>query len=649
MQSPVHLVETTLRDGSYEIDFQFTAEDTAFIAGALDRAGFSYIELCHGNGIGCHLWAPQHLPAIRAAASDEEHLAAAHAVVERAQYGVFMMAGPEFAPIEHLAILPKHGARFVRYGVRPDQFHEELWWPYVTRAKELGLLVAVNLMQACALDAKVVAEGSKQAAKLGADWFYIVDSAGEMNPNQTREYIRAIRDASDMRIGLHAHNNSGLATANSLAALEAGATLVDGTLQGMGRATGNPTTEHLVLALQKLGHETGIEREAVLALGDLSRSLFAERGNDPTFFCSGAAGVHSRALPNLRKVAKDAGISLRELIMGAGAEIAKHRSSTRDKFPAAQLEAIVRATPPVYAPTPPPRVIDVISDRIARLSADDPAMLCTDLYESSFKRRKTPVLHLVPRADFPFPSAIPWESGELIGMSLPVSAETRFDAIAADRQPEILVLDDTLAPPQGLKAKKHTLRVSFRGLAADAAADLVVTLTQRAGGPVWFPWRNGATEKLIQTRLLERGIALEETLPTASPRVIVIGASRLEEVTGKLAAGDTVVLLDRADGMPARVDAARARGAKVVHPMYAAELAGRITALVAVADRVARAPQPAGGLVDPFVAAGSREVVVDDPQVPSQIVDPVSRSIRDAVGAVALVRGRALLGGRGRL
>src|SRR6185369_12016470 len=102
----------------------------------------------------------------------------------------------------------------------------------------------------------------------------------------------------------HTHNNTGFAMANTLAAIEAGAQLVDSTLQGIGRATGNPSTEQLLLALQRLGHERQIEREPILKLGDLARSLFAEKGNNPTHFVSGAGKIHSRNVPPLLKMAQ---------------------------------------------------------------------------------------------------------------------------------------------------------------------------------------------------------------------------------------------------------------------------------------------------------------------------------------------------------
>src|SRR5262249_8402137 len=159
------------------------------------------------------------------------------------------------------------------------------------------------LMQTYVLSPQQVAKASVEAKRRGLDWFYIVDSAGGMTPAEVGEYVHAVSDASGLRVGLHAHNNSGLALANSLAAISAGATLVDATLQGMGRTTGNPPTEQLLLALQAQGHETHIDPDAVFRLGDLTRSLLGEKGNDPTHFASGAARIHSMHVPALSAIA----------------------------------------------------------------------------------------------------------------------------------------------------------------------------------------------------------------------------------------------------------------------------------------------------------------------------------------------------------
>src|SRR5438132_11535061 len=80
------ILEVTLRDGSYLIDFQFTAEDTATIASALEAAGFRWIEVGHGVGLGASREGKG-----AAAASDEEYLEAAANVLSRARWGMFFI------------------------------------------------------------------------------------------------------------------------------------------------------------------------------------------------------------------------------------------------------------------------------------------------------------------------------------------------------------------------------------------------------------------------------------------------------------------------------------------------------------------------------------------------------------------------------
>src|SRR5215831_6579255 len=111
IERAVHLLETTIRDGSYEIDFQFTAEDTAFLAGLLDRAGVRYLEICPGNGVGAAGWGDDWRPA-RAGATDEEYLAAARAAVQHASLGVLFVVGPEFTPVSYLDLLARYRLGF---------------------------------------------------------------------------------------------------------------------------------------------------------------------------------------------------------------------------------------------------------------------------------------------------------------------------------------------------------------------------------------------------------------------------------------------------------------------------------------------------------------------------------------------------------
>ena len=95
----------------------------------------------------------------------------------------------------------------------------------------------------------------------GAQGVYIMDSAGALTEDDVRARVGAMLDAIGDRaeVGMHAHNNLSLAVANTVAAVEEGATLVDACLAGLGAGAGNCQTEALVAVLERLGYETGID------------------------------------------------------------------------------------------------------------------------------------------------------------------------------------------------------------------------------------------------------------------------------------------------------------------------------------------------------------------------------------------------------
>ena len=88
MKSDIRLLETTLRDGSYAVDFKFTPKDTAQIASALEEIGFELIEI--GHGLGLHA---KEMDKGDAAADDIDYLEAAASVLKKAQFGMFCIPG----------------------------------------------------------------------------------------------------------------------------------------------------------------------------------------------------------------------------------------------------------------------------------------------------------------------------------------------------------------------------------------------------------------------------------------------------------------------------------------------------------------------------------------------------------------------------
>ncbi|MDJ0977607.1 MAG: hydroxymethylglutaryl-CoA lyase [Erythrobacter sp.] len=153
-------------------------------------------------------------------------------------------------------------------------------------AKEHSIHFAVGLSTAfgCTIEGAVsedqVVRLAEQAAEAGAQEFSLSDTTGYADPAQVRRLTRKVKAAvgDDMLTTLHLHNTRGLGLANVVAGLEEGITTFDASLGGLGGcpfapgASGNLVTEDLVLMLNSMGYETGIDLEALLKV----RRILAE-------------------------------------------------------------------------------------------------------------------------------------------------------------------------------------------------------------------------------------------------------------------------------------------------------------------------------------------------------------------------------------
>ncbi|QJB44214.1 aldolase [Dolichospermum flos-aquae CCAP 1403/13F] len=118
--------------------------------------------------------------------------------------------------------------------------------------KEQGYQVGINLMQIADRSLEEIEQLAHLASRYPLDVLYFADSMGSMNPGQTTEIIRALRQGWHRELGIHTHDNMGRALANSLQAVADGVTWIDGTVTGMGRGAGNVKTEYLAVELETL-------------------------------------------------------------------------------------------------------------------------------------------------------------------------------------------------------------------------------------------------------------------------------------------------------------------------------------------------------------------------------------------------------------
>jgi 4-hydroxy-2-oxovalerate aldolase len=241
----INIVENTLRDGSYAIDFQFSKENTYDVVNGLDRLGFDYIEVGHGFGLGAGI-----NPKIGLAKeSDEEYITAARKGAQHAQIGVFFIPG--IGTKDDIRAAKESGIDFIRIGINID--HYEVTKEYVEFARKEGLMVCVNLMKSYAVKSY---EFSRIAMAIDkwelADAIYLVDSAGCMMPDEVFEYIDRTKERIKTPLGFHGHNNLSLAVANSIQAIKGGATFIDTCIRGMGRSAGNAQTEITIYLLKQM-------------------------------------------------------------------------------------------------------------------------------------------------------------------------------------------------------------------------------------------------------------------------------------------------------------------------------------------------------------------------------------------------------------
>lgn len=307
----VEILECTLRDGSYAVDFKFTENDTAVLASVLARLGFRWIEVGHGLGLGAAEAGKGAMPA-----TDERLIEAAKLAAPGAKIGCFFIPG--IGTADQLKSARQSGLDFVRVGYHAPEIEDA--FPYLTLARELGLTVCLNFMKTYGISPALFGEKAAAGAAAGADIVYCVDSAGSMFPQDVRNYINAGRDRSDCQFGFHGHSNLQFAVANSVEAVRCGARFIDSTLYGLGRSAGNVPTEIAVAVFHNLGIETGIDLFEVMdAAEEFMGPLMSQMQlYDMMSVAMGFSQFHSSFLPKVAAAARQHGVELRRLVAAMG-------------------------------------------------------------------------------------------------------------------------------------------------------------------------------------------------------------------------------------------------------------------------------------------------------------------------------------------
>lgn len=305
------IVDVTLRDGSHAMQHSFTEEQVRATARGLDQSGVRYFEVAHGDGLG-----GSSLQYGFSKVDELKLIEAAADACKTAEVSVLLIPGIGIK--EDLQEAVKVGAKMVRVATHVTE--ADVAAQHIALGRELGLKTVGFLMMAHMAPVEKLVEQAKLFESYGAEIVYVTDSAGYMLPNDVKERVRALREALTCEIGFHGHNNLSMAMANTVAAVEAGATYVDGSLRALGAGSGNTQTEAMVAVFERLGYETGIDLYKILDVANDEVAKYMQRPQEVTGsgLIMGYSGVYSSFLLHTQAAAKTYGIDERDILVELG-------------------------------------------------------------------------------------------------------------------------------------------------------------------------------------------------------------------------------------------------------------------------------------------------------------------------------------------
>lgn len=308
---PIQLTEVCLRDGSHVMAHQFTVEQVRNITRGLDEAGMHYIEVSHGDGLGGST--------IQYGRSLVDEMKLIEAAVDESKNSkIAVLLIPGIGTVHELKQANDLGARLVRVATHSTE--ADVSAQHISKARELGMEALGFLMMAHSVPVDKLVEQAKLMESYGAEAVYVTDSAGAMLPHEVRERIKALRNSLDIEVGFHAHNNLSVAVANTLVAIEEGATRIDGSVRCLGAGAGNTQTEVLLAVMERMGIDVGIDLYKMMDVAEnlvgpiIPGSQEIRKGS----LALGYAGVYSSFLLHAERAGERFGLDPRDILVELG-------------------------------------------------------------------------------------------------------------------------------------------------------------------------------------------------------------------------------------------------------------------------------------------------------------------------------------------
>ena len=309
----VTLHDMSLRDGMHPKRHQISLQQMISIARGLDAAGVPLIEVTHGDGLGgssVNYGFPLH--------TDKEYLQAVIPQLKNAKVSALLLPG--IGTVDHIHMAHELGVHTIRVATHCSE--ADVSEQHISLARKLEVDTVGFLMMAHMLEPAEIVKQALLMESYGAHCVYCTDSAGYMLPADVTARIGALRKAlkPETEIGFHGHHNLAMGVANSVAAVEAGATRIDGSAAGLGAGAGNTPLEVFAAVCERMGFVTGVD---LYKLMDVAEDLVVPMMDHPIrvdrdALTLGYAGVYSSFLLFAKRAEARYGVSSRDILMEMG-------------------------------------------------------------------------------------------------------------------------------------------------------------------------------------------------------------------------------------------------------------------------------------------------------------------------------------------
>jgi 4-hydroxy-2-oxovalerate/4-hydroxy-2-oxohexanoate aldolase len=305
--------DMTLRDGMHPKRHLMTLDQMKSIAQGLDDAGVPLIEVTHGDGLGgssVNYGFPAH--------TDEEYLGAVIPLMKQAKVSALLLPG--IGTVEHLKMAHGLGVHTIRVATHCTE--ADVSEQHITMARKMEMDTVGFLMMAHMASPEKLVTQARLMESFGANCIYVTDSAGYLLPDGVKERLSAVRDAlkPETELGFHGHHNLAMGIANSIAAIECGATRIDAAAAGLGAGAGNTPMEVLIAVCDRMGIDTGVD---VWKIQDVAEDLVFPIMDFPIridrdALTLGYAGVYGSFLLFAKRAGAKYGIPAREILVELG-------------------------------------------------------------------------------------------------------------------------------------------------------------------------------------------------------------------------------------------------------------------------------------------------------------------------------------------